>query len=88
MSSFLQAAFVVGIETSGLAIEWAMAKILCNLHIIKKAKTEADVVVGQNRKVHESNIPNLKYIKVIVKESFGLHSIICLLIPHRSNVVC
>lgn len=75
-------------ETSVLATEWTMAEILRNPQVLSKAQAELDAVVGQTRRVQESDIPNLKYIKAIVKEAFRLHPVIPLLIPHQSTAAC
>nr|AHI15952.1 flavonoid 3',5'-hydroxylase [Pohlia nutans] len=88
VTSIVWEAFAAGMETSALATEWAMAEILRNPHILKKAQSEVDAVVGKDRRVRESDIPMLKYIKAIVKEALRLHPIIPLLVPHQSNVAC
>lgn len=75
-------------ETTVLATEWTMAEVLRNPHIQAQAHAELDAVVGSSRPVQESDLPNLKYIKSIVKESFRLHPIIPLLIPHQSSAPC
>lgn len=75
-------------ETTVLATEWTMAEVLRNPHIQAQAQVELDTVVGKSRRVQESDIPNLKYIRAIVKESFRLHPIIPLLIPHHSTAAC
>nr|XP_043637214.1 cytochrome P450 93A3-like [Erigeron canadensis] len=62
-----------GIDTTALTIEWALAELINHPNIIKKAVEEIDQVVGQNRLVQESDIPNLPYLQSIVKESLRLH---------------
>lgn len=71
-----------------LATEWTMAEILHNPQVLSKAQAELDAVVGQTRRVQESDIPDLKYIKAVVKEAFRLHPIIPLLVPHQSSAAC
>lgn len=83
-----QEAFAAGIRTSVLATEWTMAEILRNPHVLSKAQAELDMVVGQMRRVQDSDIPNLKYIKAVVKEALRLHPVIPLLIPHQSTAEC
>lgn len=83
-----QEAFAAGMETTVLATEWAMTEILRNPRVLEKAQAELDAVVGKARRVQDSDIPNLKYIRAIVKEALRLHPIIPLLIPHQSNAAC
>ncbi|PIA38175.1 hypothetical protein AQUCO_02800079v1 [Aquilegia coerulea] len=42
-------------------------------HIFQKAREEIDSVVGKNRLVEESDIPNLPYLQATVKETLRLH---------------
>ena len=79
-----QDGFGAGIETTMLTIEWAMAEVLRNPTLVKNARLELDSVVGLNHLVQESDIPQLKYIQAIVKETFRLHPTLPLLIPHQS----
>lgn len=81
-------AFAAGMETTVLATEWAMTEILRNPRVLEKVQAELDAVVGKTRRVQDSDIPNLKYIRAIVKEALRLHPIIPLLIPHQSNAAC
>ena len=79
-----QDGFGGGSETATVASEWAMAEVLRNPTLVKNARLELDSVVGLNRLVQESDIPQLKYIQAIVKETFRLHPTLPLLIPHQS----
>jgi len=40
---------------------------------MNRAQEELDKVVGTNRQVHESDLPNLPYLHTIIKETFCLH---------------
>jgi cytochrome P450 len=61
-----------------------MAKILWNPNVGKKARLELDQVVGLKHAVDESDIPQLKYIQAILKETLRLYAIAPLLSPHQS----
>ena len=61
-----------------------MAEVLWNPTLVKNARLELDSVVGLNHLVQESDILQLKYIQVIVKETFCLHPIVPLLLPHHN----
>jgi 4-hydroxyphenylacetaldehyde oxime monooxygenase len=75
-------------ETSALVSEWTMAEVLRNPEVQRKAQAELDEVVGRDRRVRESDLPNLKYLKAVVKEALRLHPIIPTLVPHQSNTAC
>lgn len=61
-----------------LAVEWAMAEVLRNSSLVKKVRAEIKRVVGINRIVEESDIPQLKYIQAIVKETLRcIHQFLC-----------
>ncbi|XXG56579.1 hypothetical protein AAC387_Pa03g3956 [Persea americana] len=65
--------FVAGTDTSAITVEWALAELINHPTVLKKAREEIDAVVGNERLVEESDIPNLPYIQAIVKETLRLH---------------
>ncbi|KAL5975997.1 hypothetical protein ACLOJK_020327 [Asimina triloba] len=62
-----------GTETSAITMQWALAELLKHPITFKKAREEIDSVVGTNRLVKESDIPNLPYIQAVLKETLRLH---------------
>jgi coumaroylquinate(coumaroylshikimate) 3'-monooxygenase len=62
-----------GGDTTAIAMEWALAEIIHNPEIMNRAQEELDRVVGTNRQVHESDLPNLPYLHTIILETFRLH---------------
>ncbi|CAH8368926.1 unnamed protein product [Eruca vesicaria subsp. sativa] len=72
-------------DTSLHVIEFAMAELFNQPHIIKRAQQELDEVVGKYNIVEESHIPKLPYIHAIMKESLRLHTVAPLLIPYRPS---
>ena len=84
----LQGAFLAGTETAIVTVHWTMSEVFRNPSIMKKAQAELDDVVGHNRLVQESDLPNLKYIQCIRKENYRLHPPAPLLIPHESIDSC
>ncbi|PWA50803.1 hypothetical protein CTI12_AA451430 [Artemisia annua] len=73
IKAFILNLFVAGTDTSALTIEWALAELINHPRIMKKAIEEIDRVVGKNRLLEESDIPNLPYLQAIVKEALRLH---------------
>jgi len=84
-----QEMLTAGLESSALTIEWAMAELIRNPRIMKCAQTELEIVIGMNRIVEESDLHKLTYLQAVIKETFRLHPVGPLLVPHSSiNEVC
>ncbi|XP_065856839.1 cytochrome P450 93A2-like [Euphorbia lathyris] len=73
VKAFILEMFTTGTGTSAGVIQWAMAEVINNQSIFKKAREEIDSIVGKNRLIKESDIPNLPYLEAIVKETLRLH---------------
>ncbi|XP_021743114.1 cytochrome P450 98A2-like, partial [Chenopodium quinoa] len=76
---------VAGVHTVAISIEWALAEIIRNPRVQKKAQEELDLVIGSKRIMTEEDFSNLPYLKAIVKESFRLHPPTPLMIPHKAR---
>ena len=50
-----------------------MAELINHPNIMKKAAQQIHQVIGENRLIQESDIPNLPYLQAIVKETLRLH---------------
>ncbi|CAL5209318.1 unnamed protein product [Lathyrus oleraceus] len=77
--------FIAGSDTSGSTTEWAMAELLHNPKIMKKARNEVTQIIGKSNQVKESDIPSLPYIQSIVKETLRLHPPVPLLLPYIAS---
>jgi cytochrome P450 len=74
-----------GTETSATAVEWAMAELVQQPKIMQKLQNELDAVIGPNRVVEESDLPNLPFLLATVKETFRLHPPAALNLPRESS---
>lgn len=74
-----------GTETVASAIEWAMAELMKSWEDLKKVQQELADVVGFDRKVHESDLDKLPYLKCVIKETLRLHPPIPLLLHETST---
>jgi len=77
-----------GTDTSTVTVEWAMAELIRHPDIQRKLTLELDTVVGKDRMVQQTDLPNLKYLKAIIKEVLRLHTPAPLLLPHESTHDC
>ncbi|OAY34332.1 cytochrome P450 78A5 [Manihot esculenta] len=62
-----------GTDTVAILLEWIMARLVMHQEIQAKAHQELDTIIGFNRQVQDSDIPNLPYLQAIVKEVFRMH---------------
>ncbi|CAH2053174.1 unnamed protein product [Thlaspi arvense] len=73
IKSFLLEIFLAGTDTSTQTTQWTMAEIVSNPSILAKLREEIDSVVGKTRMIQESDLPNLPYLQVVVKEGLRMH---------------
>ncbi|GLJ29864.1 hypothetical protein SUGI_0590240 [Cryptomeria japonica] len=75
-------------ETTSSTVEWAMAELLQNPEIMKRAQEELKQAVGLDHRVEESHLSRLPYMDAIVKETLRLHPTVPLLVPHSPDKTC
>ncbi|GJT01537.1 cytochrome P450 98A2, partial [Tanacetum coccineum] len=74
-----------GVDTSVVASEWGMAELLRNPMVQQRVQKELDNVIGLGEIMSESDIPNLHYLRCVVKETLRLHPPTPLMLPHQAN---
>jgi cytochrome P450 len=62
-----------GTDTVAIVMEWTLARLVLHRDIQAKVHEELDRVVGESRRVSESDIPNLEYLQAVVKEVLRMH---------------
>ncbi|KAK8645328.1 hypothetical protein V6N13_119165 [Hibiscus sabdariffa] len=75
-------------RTTSSTVEWGKLEIQRKPEVHKKLVQELDQVVGKDWFMVESGIPNLPYLQAAVKECFGLHPGVPLIILPRTNEAC
>ncbi|GJN31575.1 hypothetical protein PR202_gb19989 [Eleusine coracana subsp. coracana] len=80
--------FTAGTDTSSIIVEWAMAEMLQNPSVMARLQDELDRVVGRDRRLEESDLPNLPYLQAVCKEAMRLHPSTPLSLPHFSFDAC
>eukprot|EP00262_Sarcandra_glabra_P004032 TRINITY_DN149_c0_g1_i1.p1 TRINITY_DN149_c0_g1~~TRINITY_DN149_c0_g1_i1.p1 ORF type:complete len:513 (+),score=16.58 TRINITY_DN149_c0_g1_i1:236-1774(+) len=81
VKAFTQDLIAGGTESSAVTVEWAISELLKRPEIFEKATAELDSVIGKERWVEESDIPNLPYIEAMVKETMRMHPVAPMLVP-------
>jgi phenylalanine N-monooxygenase len=61
------------VDNPSNAVEWALAEMMNKPEVMQKAIDELDKVVGKERLVQESDIPQLNYLKSCIREAFRIH---------------
>uniref|UniRef100_M1BDP9 Cytochrome P450 n=1 Tax=Solanum tuberosum TaxID=4113 RepID=M1BDP9_SOLTU len=74
---------VGGTDTSTITLEWAMAEILRQPEIMKKAQAELAQVIGKGKPIEEVDVSRLPYLQFIVKETLRMHPPSPFLVPRR-----
>ncbi|XP_022851321.1 cytochrome P450 CYP736A12-like [Olea europaea var. sylvestris] len=75
-------------DTAASTVEWILSELLKNPQVMKKVQKELEEVVSLDRMVEESDLESLEYLDMVVKETFRLHPVAPLLIPHYSLEDC
>ncbi|XP_010042506.2 cytochrome P450 71AP13-like [Eucalyptus grandis] len=76
--------FAGGTDTTFITLDWAMTELVMNPKAIERAQAELRSVVGERQYVQETDLPQLPYLKAIIKEVFRLHPPAPVLIPRES----
>lgn len=74
-----------GTETVASVIEWTLAELMKSPQDLIKVQQELVDVVGLNRRVQETDLENLTYLKCAVKEALRLHPPIPLLLHEAAE---
>ncbi|CAL8158281.1 unnamed protein product [Prunus armeniaca] len=80
--------FIAGTDTSSATLVWTMAELIRNPLVLRKAQDEVRGVLKGKAKVEESDLSELMYLKLVLKESFRLHPAAPLLLPRETLKSC
>ncbi|KAM1340010.1 hypothetical protein ACFX15_038215 [Malus domestica] len=80
--------FIAGTDTTSATLVWTMAELIMNPRILRKAQDEVREVLKGKQKVEETDLSELVYLKLVLKESFRLHPPAPLLLPRETLESC
>ncbi|OEL37176.1 Premnaspirodiene oxygenase [Dichanthelium oligosanthes] len=77
--------FGAGSETSATTLEWAMAELIRNPKAMERATAEVREAFGALGAVPEHALGELRYLHLVIRETFRLHAPVPLLLPRQSQ---
>ncbi|XP_059633657.1 cytochrome P450 71B37-like [Cornus florida] len=84
IKAILMNIFLAGVDTGAITMEWAMAELVRNPKLMHKAQDEVRNCVGKKGYVSESDLDQLHFLKMVVKETLRLHPPAPLLVPRET----
>ncbi|KAF6141127.1 hypothetical protein GIB67_006572 [Kingdonia uniflora] len=73
IKAILMDMYLAGSDTSSVILLWTISELVTNLRVMKKVQEEVRHCVGKKEKVDESDLDQLHYLKMVIKESLRIH---------------
>ncbi|XP_055818838.1 premnaspirodiene oxygenase-like [Solanum dulcamara] len=75
--------FAAGTETTSTTIDWAMVEMIKNSNVFSKAQDEVREAFRGKETFDENDVEELKYLKLVIKETLRLHPPLPLMLPRE-----
>lgn len=79
---------MAGVDTSAVTVTWAMTEMARNPEVMSKAQDEVRKCIGNKGSITESDMDQLQYLKLVIKETLRLHPPGPLLLPRQTISHC
>ncbi|XP_037469684.1 premnaspirodiene oxygenase-like [Triticum dicoccoides] len=80
--------FIASSETSATALQWAMAELMRNPRVMRKAQEEVRRALDGRDRVTEESLASLRYLDLVIKEVLRLHPPATMLLPRECRAPC
>jgi len=86
IKGLLSNVFTASVDTSSVTMVWAMAELIRRPAMLRKVQEEIRAAVGdpKQERVQADDMPKLRYLKMVVKETLRLHPAVPLLLPRET----
>ncbi|XP_044378583.1 4-hydroxyphenylacetaldehyde oxime monooxygenase [Triticum aestivum] len=84
VKAILMNTFIGSIDTTTVTITWAMAELIRNPRVLKRAQLEIRATAGGGSRVHQADMPKMSYLRMVLSETLRLHPPATLLVPRET----
>ncbi|GMH16756.1 hypothetical protein Nepgr_018597 [Nepenthes gracilis] len=73
IKAILSDLLIAGTDTSFITLDWAMTELIMSPRVMNQAQAEVRNIDGERKFISENDLPQLPYLKAVVKETLRLH---------------